>query len=620
MKKFLTSRSVFFLLCCLFVINRFWSGWGPGFNNSDMIKWDSYGYYLYLPSIFIYNDPGFKDLSWSDSLHKRYNPSTTLYQIRDGHDGMKSVKYPCGSAIIWSPFFFTAHWLAEPLGYPADGLSPPYNWALLIGGVMYAFIGLWFLRKVLKHFFEDHIAAILLVLITLGTNYWQMAASETIMPHGNSFALNCVLLWMIIKWHEQPTFLRSAGMGLLFGVGVLMRPTEVFWILVPLLWNVSSWKTFIEKFRFIKTHLPKILLFAVAFVAVLFIQLSYWKYTLGTWVAYGYEESFAVLSPFLYQCMFSFKKGWFLYTPLMLFCFAGFYFVWKKRREIFWALAVFVVIHTWVIFSWECWWYASSFSQRGAIDMYAAMTIPLGFLLVALGDAKKWIRVLTGALIAFCVVLNVFQVWQYNHQILHEERMSADYYWRIFGKTTCDPADRTLLEPDHWPVPQLMADDSNLVCIDNYFVDFETGSDFEHGEITDTVAYSGKRSIRVTPPNEFGPQYKRKFHGSSNEYLWIRLSAWMRMDSLLKPGEGPPILCVGFFAHGRSLKWDGTLLDTTGYVPGEWRLVTREFKTPISLYSDDEIVGGVWHPGKSTIYVDDFRVEVFEPAGQSQKK
>lgn len=622
LKRFFTSRTTFFLICALFLLNRFWTAWGPGYNNSDIIKWDCYGYYLYLPSIFIYDDPGLKNQVWIDTLQNRYHPTESFYQVRNGQDGMRSVKYPCGSAILWSPFFFAAHLLAEPLGYPADGLSPPYNWAVLIAGILYAFIGLWFLRKVLLHFFSDHIAAILMILITLGTNYWQMSASDTIMPHGTSFALNCVLLWLIIRWHEQPTFGRSVAMGLLLGVGVLVRPTEAFWLLVPLLWNVSSFRTLIAKFKFIGQHILKVLAFAVAFIAVLFIQLSYWKYGLGTWVSYGYEETFAIWTPFLRECMFSFKKGWFIYTPLMLFCFAGFYFVWKKRREIFWALLIFTIIHTWVIFSWECWWYASSFGQRGAIDMYAVMTIPLGFLLVALEESKRAVRISVGSLIGFCLVLNIFQVWQYNHGIMHEERMTEAYYWRIFGKTTVTEEDRALLEPNHWPWPELMESDPDLpklVVVDDYTIDFEEGGSFTDERIVDSIACKGKRSLKISPSFEYGPQFKRNFHGESHEYQWVRLSAWVRMDTALQPGQQVPLMALGFMAHGRFLKWKAMPFDTVGYKPGEWRLLQCEMKTPISLYEDDEIQGGVWHPGRTTIYIDDFRAERFEPAEQQKK-
>jgi hypothetical protein len=586
-----------------------------------MIAWDVYGYYLYLPATFIYHDPGFRDLSWSDTLNKRYTPSETFYQVRKGQDGMWSIKYPCGSAIIWSPFFFAAHILAEPLGYPADGLSPPYSWALIVAGCFYAFLGLWFLRKVLLRFFSDGIAAGLLVLITLGTNYWSMAASETVMPHGNSFALNCIFLWLVIRWHDQPTFKRSIGMALLLGIGVLMRPTEIFWILVPVFWNVSSWKTLREKFAFMWQQKAKLLVFILVFTTVLFFQLSYWYYTLGTWIAYGYEESFAIWTPFLYECMFSFKKGWFIYTPLMLFCFAGFYFLWKRKREIFWSIALLTFLHTWVIFSWECWWYAASFGQRGAIDMYAALTIPLGFLITATWEKTVWIKATVLSLIGFCLVLSIFQTWQYNHSIIHTDRMSKEYYWRVFGKTEYSWDDQPFLEVDHWPQPDTVPENTGLVLVDEYLYTFEKDSSFIHNDIVDSIARTGIRSYKVAPPLEFGPKREWIFHGETNEYQWVRATVWMRTDTALKADMIPPVLTVSFHAHGgRALKWRAGQFDTTGYVAGEWQKVVCETMSPISLYDDDSWIVQVWNPAKATIYLDDFHIEVFEPAGQSQKK
>lgn len=620
MKKLFSSRVVFFLVCALFLLNRFWTAWGPVYDNSRMIAWDSYGYYLYLPATFIYDDPGLENHAWIDTLQQRYHPTETLYQIMPGQDNKWTIKYPCGMAVLWSPFFFVAHAIAEPLGYPADGLSPPYSWCILIGGIFYAFIGLWFLRKVLLHFFPDPIAAALLVLITLGTNYWQMSASETVMPHGTMFALNCVVLWLVIRWHQSPTMKTTVLLALLMGVGVLARPTQVFWLLVPLLWNVYSWRTLKEKNRFLGGHTGKLLAFIVVFTAVVSIQLAYWQYSTGKWVSYGYEERFSITLPFLYLACFSFKKGWFIYTPLMLFCFAGFYFVWKRRREIFWALAVFVFVHTWVIFSWECWWYASSFSQRGALDMYGAIVIPLGFLLVAMCDRKKWLRIPVFTLIGCCLVLCVFQTWQYNRGILHGERMTKAYYWKTFGAVTRDHGADALLEPDHWPEPETMANDSNLVKVDDFLLTFEPGATFTHDNIVaDSNAYEGMYSFVVKPSFEFGPMYTRKFHGASDEYLWLSASVWVKMDTLLQPGQSLPLLVMGFNAHGRALKWKSVPMDTAGYRAGEWREMRCDMKTPISLYTDDEASCVFWHPGKTTIYLDNFHVVVMEPEGQSKK-
>lgn len=618
MKKLFTSRSIFILLCALIVLNRFWPAWGPSYDNSRMIQWDSYGYYLYLPAFFIYDDPGMENRQWINDLQAKYTPTETFYQVKPGEGNKQSIKYPSGMAILWSPFFFIAHSIAEPLGFPADGLSPPYSWCIVLGGLIYAFIGLWFLRKVLLHFFNDGITAAVLVLITMGTNYWIIAASETVMPHSTLFALNAVTLWLIIRWHETRSWKHTVALALLMGVGILARPTQVFWLLVPLLWNVFSWASLKEKLKLIGAEAPKVLLFVLLLTGVLFLQLAYWKYSTGHWISYGYEERFSWTSPFFKECFFSFKKGWLVYTPLMIFAFAGFAFVWKYRRGIFWPLAVFVFVHTWVIMSWECWWYASSFSQRGAADMYAAMAIPLGYLVYHIAQTRKWYTIPVAALLAACVLLNLFQSWQYNHGIIHGERMSQAYYWRVFGQTSLEPEDALLLEPDHWPVPEIAPDDPSLVVTDDYLLTFEQGEAFTHPSIVDSVAHSGSSSYYIDATYPFGPLYTRNYHGCTDEYAWVVATVWIRLNELPKEGQSPPMLMLNFKARDRYLKYKAIPLDTHGLKAGEWRFLRVDMITPVSLYKDDEIGVVLWNPAGIPMYMDDFHVKVLESPERDQ--
>lgn len=81
------------------------------------------------------------------------------------------MKYPMGQALQFLPWFLTAHWLAEPLGFPADGFSAPYQAAIAWGSLLIAFLGLWYLRRVLLNYFSEGITATVLVSIVFGSNY-----------------------------------------------------------------------------------------------------------------------------------------------------------------------------------------------------------------------------------------------------------------------------------------------------------------------------------------------------------------------------------------------------------------------------------------------------------------
>ena len=84
------------------------------------LSWDVFGYYLYLPATFIHHDIALQDHAWLDDVMVRYEPSATLYQLVDGPDGTRVIKYSAGMAVLYAPFFLVAHLSAPLLGYPAD--------------------------------------------------------------------------------------------------------------------------------------------------------------------------------------------------------------------------------------------------------------------------------------------------------------------------------------------------------------------------------------------------------------------------------------------------------------------------------------------------------------------
>ncbi len=72
------------------------------------ISWDVSGYYHYLPGLFIYHD--LKKQDWVDEINKRYLPSPAYDQsFIHQPSGNRVNKYAIGQAVLYSPFFMTAH-------------------------------------------------------------------------------------------------------------------------------------------------------------------------------------------------------------------------------------------------------------------------------------------------------------------------------------------------------------------------------------------------------------------------------------------------------------------------------------------------------------------------------
>lgn len=219
-----------------------------------VLTWDVFGYYLYLPAQFIYDDPHLENNEWIESVFEKYNPSSTFYQISSS-EKHRVIKYTSGVAILVSPFFFIAHILAAPLGFPADGFSKPYEFIITLGSLIWSLIGLLFFYKILRTYFNKPTSTIILLLIIFGTNYYQLNIYEDpVLNHNFLFSLYAILVYYTIKWHKTPNIGYALFMGLSFGFIALMRPSEAVVILIPLLWTIHDKNSLYQKLHLLKNN------------------------------------------------------------------------------------------------------------------------------------------------------------------------------------------------------------------------------------------------------------------------------------------------------------------------------------------------------------------------------
>src|SRR4030095_271890 len=187
----LSMASIFLIIIILIGIRVYYIKWeGP--TKVNVLTWDAFGYYLYLPGQFIYHD--IRKMEWIEEIKDKYQTTGDLYQIHKLENGNRTLKYLAGISILYSPFFFAGHILAGWFGYPRDGFSEPYQFAICISALFYAFTGLFVLRWVLLRYFSDQVTALTILLIGLGTNYPQYVSVDSGMTHGFIFTLYTLLL------------------------------------------------------------------------------------------------------------------------------------------------------------------------------------------------------------------------------------------------------------------------------------------------------------------------------------------------------------------------------------------------------------------------------------------
>ena len=431
-----------------------------------VIEWDAISYYAYLPAAFIYND---LSLSFTDGYD---GPHKFVLWPEKGPDGKYIIKTTLGLSVMWLPFFIAGHITALITGADAGGYSEPYKFFLLISALFYLLTGLIYLRRILVTHFSDMVASLILAGFVFGTNLYWYTLFQGAMAHVYSFALICVFVWYSMQWHEARS-LGHAGdppdsgeavprsgrvwsgvrLGLLLGLISLIRPTNTIIVIFFLLYGVITGKDLISRFKNLAADYRYLLPMALAAVLVWVPQMIYWKEMTGHWLyfSYGSDERFFFGDPAIIKGLFSYRKGLFIYTPLLIFAFAGMISLWMKRSPHALAVTLFVPLNIYIIFSWWCWWYGGGFGQRAFIDSYALMAVSAAALLsFAFSSGRKWLRI--GTLTAYLMLmsLGIFNNIQYYNGAIHWESMTKAAYWDSFGNVRPSADFNNLLDaPDY---------------------------------------------------------------------------------------------------------------------------------------------------------------------------
>ncbi len=576
------------------------------------LAWDVSGYYLYLPATFIYHD--LKQVNFLPEIIKKYQPSFSPDQAFPIENGNQVMKYSAGMAVLYLPFFAIGHAAAKLNGYPADGFSLPYQAAIHLGGVLMAILGLWFLRKTLLRYFPDRTVGWTLLLIAIGTNFLNYATFDAANAHGWLFMLLALLVHLSIRWHERPTLKGAIGIGACIGLAALVRPTEILFAIVPLLWGVSSVSALRQRLDFFKKNYLHLLAAGAVTAAIGFVQLAYWKYVSGHWFVYSYgEQGFSFLHPHFVDVFFSYRKGWLVYTPLMVFALLGLTISdWGLRiadsetekseiRNPKSAILAFFLLNTWVVCAWDIWWYGGAFGQRAMVQSYPLLAFPLAAFLVFVGN-KTWRKWVFGALLLACVALNLFQTYQAHWGPWEAEAMNRAYYWRIFAKLKNEPNDRLLLDTKEG----FFGKKRNVQTL--YSTDFEAVTDST--ALSQQFTHSGSWSAVASPTMEYSHPTVIPRPGNLKAGDWLHIGGWFYGEALEYDSWRMPQLVVRFEKDGQVVR-ERALRPFRVMQPGQWTEVGMDIRAPRKDFDSIKIF--VWNAGSGAgMWLDDLKMETFE--------
>lgn len=559
----------------------------------NVITWDVYGYYVYLPALFNFYD--LDTLSFVEHIHFHQYPISTgaIYQIDRFENGNAIPIYTMGISMLLLPFYLLADFFSFTFGFNRDGLSTPYQIGIIAANAFYSCFAIFLIFKILKKSFSKKIIWISIIGIMLGTNYLYYTILEPGMPHVFLFFLYTALLFHCEKWHEQVHYTSAIWIGICLSLLCLSRPSECIAVVIPLFYGVYSWDSLKKKFQLLFEQKKSLFILILTGIIMISPQLMLWKFTSGQWIynsyaAYGHEFHFT--HPHIIEGLFSYRKGWLLYSPMMTIGILGLIPFFKRFKSLFAGVLIFLTLNIYFVLSWHMWWYAGCFGMRAFIQSYAIWLLPFACMVeIVLHSSKKWMYTL-GSVFVFFLLLNWFQTWQFKERILALDGITSTFYWNAFGRTKKDIRLNRFLDHD-----EALKNKSNYPLI-----------------TLDSLYFGGE--IEFVAPKKFSKPIEIKVNSSVLEKLngnWLNVRSVLKNDGDLF-GEDAAKLVVSFEDKNNDVyQWIGVRFQQCIPV-GQWTDFDYEVSVPKRLQENDLIKVYIWNLSPDKVFSKGLKLELIQ--------
>ena len=414
------SKLKFLLLgitLCLLMTQLSWKTANGKFN-SQIISGDGVGYYQYLVNYF-----------YNGTIENQKKDSDFMMEYKN------QVVNKCfsGAAVCMAPFYKVSEFHHYVVDEKFDPFSPRSKKWINVGSLFYLLLTCWFIFKWLRLLSINKSAIFWsLVGVTLGSNLFLYSILSPSMTHVYSFfAVSSFLFSTTVFFRKSKTnyFILAS---FLLGLIVIIRPINV--ILILLLPFLSGGLDSLNS-EFKRLTLTQWIKAITIGIIPVFVQLYLWYLQTGEWVVWSYgDEGFYWSNPQVLEVLFGFRKGWFVYTPIVLIALFALPIIYRKSKVDFLSLTVFFIVLIYIVSSWWNWYYGSSFGQRSFVDFYAVIAMLLAVLLERV--KRKKLQYIIAVIFIFGLVgLNLFQSFQYKENIISSWDMTSKKYFATFGVT-----------------------------------------------------------------------------------------------------------------------------------------------------------------------------------------
>jgi len=360
---------------------------------------DRSGYYVYLPFVFNYKAkanlmPQGIDIQTGQGFEFKNNRMIT--------------KYSCGTALMQLPFYGIAElmYYIKPKG--TKGFSLYHHKMVAFAGLVYVVIGFAFLYSFLRYYYSEKIVFWVLISLFWGTNILYYAEREGGMSHIYSFCLFSMYMYSLKKtdfFRNKLTLLESLGIGCLVGMMILIRPTNLIFLVFGLFLDAPS--EIKNRIKAIFTQKYWIVMILAA-ILIHLPQMIYWKYAYNNFIQYSYgNEGFTNWNkPPIIKFLFAPNNGLFVYNPLALvMLMGGVLMIYHKIANGYWVMLLFTAV-TYIFASWWVYHFGCSYGSRNFVEYYAGLSLGLGYAYTRISTLRSYQKYSIAFLIFVLVALN----------------------------------------------------------------------------------------------------------------------------------------------------------------------------------------------------------------------